>query len=248
MAETVSEARVAELIQAAIGSLQQTMSAALRAEFGATAVAAESRLMQVQTEMSADLRREFETTREAFEERVRALTNSIDVTISKKFDAADEIFKAQTVGQQKALEHSITELTEAWSRVDSGHVKTLSEALEAKTTEDEERLQHVKDILEDSFEKFKDKFDVHPAKFSELPAWKVQVEKMLVNADTALAKHWNLIDPALSAFRHPVGGNDDDLGADSSRPRRSRGLDVRVQDPRNWSLDVLNDGDKIWCQ
>ena len=83
MAETVSEARVAELIQAAVENLQQQMSSALRAEFSATAVAAEARLGHVQSEMSADLRREFEATRESFDERIRTLTNSIDFERSR---------------------------------------------------------------------------------------------------------------------------------------------------------------------
>ena len=106
MAETVSEARVAELIQAALENLQQQMSADLRAEFITAAVAAEAPLTQVQTGMSADLRREFEATRESSEERIRALASSIDVEATKKFDAAGEIIKAQTVEQQRALEHS----------------------------------------------------------------------------------------------------------------------------------------------
>ena len=106
----------------------------------------------------------------------------------------------------------------------------------------------MKDTLEESFDKFKDEFHVHPAKFSELSAWKGQVENMLTKTEATLAMHWNLIDPALAAFRRPVGGNDDDFGTDSGRPRCSRGLDVRVPDPRNWSLDMLDDGDKTWYQ
>ena len=109
----MSEARVAELIQAAVENLQQQMSSALRAEFSATAVAAEARLGHVQSEMSADLRREFEATRESFDERIRTLTNSIDFEVTKKFNDVEAASKAERLGTQQALEHKIGELTAA---------------------------------------------------------------------------------------------------------------------------------------
>ena len=81
MAETVSEARVAETIAAAVGNLQLQMPADLRTEFSATAVAAESRLTEVQKEMSDDLRKEFDATRAFASESLDSLKHLIDVAI-----------------------------------------------------------------------------------------------------------------------------------------------------------------------
>ena len=56
-------------------------------------------------------------------------------------------------------------------------------------------------------------------------------------------KNFNdLINPELDAMR----GRRDDRAEPNDR--RSRGLDVRVPDPRTWSLGVLKDGDREWYQ
>ena len=95
--------------------------------------------------------------------------------------------------------------------------------MQSQEDDDKARLQCVKDILEDSFNKLKASFDVNPANFGSLPAWKVEVETML-------NKHWNLIDHSLEEMRRP--GVEGDFPQEGQRARRSKSLDVRVPDPR----------------
>ena len=117
-ANTISEARAAEMIQAADDAPPHRMAADLCAELSATAIAAEARVTEVQKDMSDDSRKEFDATRAFVTESLTMLTRDMDAAITKKFDAADDIFKAAVTAEREHLDFTISDLTTQWDFVD----------------------------------------------------------------------------------------------------------------------------------
>ena len=96
--------------------------------------------------------------------------------LTRDMGAACQTISSRRTSWRGHIHFRISDFTTQWDLVDDGKIKNLAETLqpEAKedlvydggsswTTEAESRLQRVTDIFEDSFKKFKDSFDVHPA-------------------------------------------------------------------------------------
>ena len=239
-----------ERVTAMIAEAQARMTDAIRLEFTSTQQVAEGRLGEVQQAMSSDIRKEFKDSQDQairrveelqeksinefaktnadFRTKLESFTTLIDKTLLDKFDAADKKFNEAIDFDRKAIAKAIDDLKAQWELVHA------IDGLEITSATD--FMKEGKEMLTNFYEMR-----------TSYVSWAMPMLKHLetdyggfqVQTREALRNHWDKI-------QQYVGNGPAQSSSSGGRP--SKGLDIRVPDPRNWSLDVLNNGDREWYQ
>ena len=211
------------------------------------------RVATMQVAMSNDLRAEFEATQAKMQTSLNQLSAAVDTGVTQKFKDADENqntkfqeANAKFAAEQKEVRDLVDELKKKWDLVQDGSLKVLGDRLAEKETEDVARINQVAAVFRNEVQHVNDQLNI----------WKPSVESGQQNLDrymkemhAKLMEQQQLIDRVLGAggIASPpgIGGSDAGTGF-SPQGRRGKGLEVRIPDPRNWALDVLQNGDKDW--
>ena len=208
-----------------LGEVQTEMSKDLRQEFIDTQQASSDQVVTMQKTMSDDLRNEFAKSQAEFQEKLNSLTTLIGDTITTKFDDADQKFDEATQAEHDKLVKLTKDVSTAIESVNGLNVQKLAE-------------------LDDFGKNFgllrTDYMSVRAELFKVVPmAYAVRDEQLKLKSYTSdnLLGHWQAIQ-ALQAGGPGAGGG----GVGQGGPR-TKGLEVRIPEPKNWSLDILKDGD-----
>ena len=130
--------------------------------------------------------------------------------------------------------------------VQDGSLKELGDRLAAKEAEDMQRINQVAQIFRSEILEIRD----------EMIAWRPSIEQNMTDLHLSMTsvrdqmKHY---ENAIATFLGAGGaGGPPGIGGGFGSPgfapqeRRAKGLEIRVPDPMNWALDVLQNGDKVW--
>jgi hypothetical protein len=203
--------------------------------------------------MSVDLRAEFEASQARMRTSLEQLSSATDTAVSLKFSEASasqntkfQEANAKFAEEQKEVRDLVDELQKKWDLVQDGQLKALGDRLAEKETEDLARINHVAKVFRSEVQHVNDQLNV----------WKPSVESShqelngyMKEMHGKLMEQQQLIDRVLGAggIASPPGFGGSDVGPGfSPQGRRGKGLEVRIPDPRNWALDVLQNGDKDW--
>jgi hypothetical protein len=223
-----TQAWVDQLVTARMAGVQNAMSIDIRAEF---------------EETKTRLRAEFEETKTRMTASIDGLQSATDVAVSTKFAEANTKF----VAEQKEVRELVDDLKRKWDLIQGGSLKMLGDRLAEKDAEDINRINQVAVVFRGEVKEISDNLNI----------WKPSIEANMQALSANLMEARGAIqqqqqqqfDQVLLA--NAGGGAPGMSGSGGSsgfspQERRGKSLEVRIPDPRNWALDVLQNGEKDW--